>query len=904
MASIFTYDNASRVSSPWSTPSLSTSIPIAEQDSQHRILSRGSSGAGRSSTPLAALGITKLEAEQQEGPMEYKLHLLLRPRRRFSAISTISGSPGVQYTRPTAPTDTSPSLAARPSSVPSTQTRQARLQQLTTQLLWRLQQSSPFHSSSTSDLVLPVLPEATPRLGIPERPAKLLPGLEESQGALYEIGVADDGTLIGLTEDELEESLNNLKAMAASLGCFVDVQRRIVVGHCKWAEDTPDGNSATVQAAQLLVAEALVRPDLHSSHENFASLNPTQSATSEDEPDVSNVKQLRVALVGMTSAGKSSLLGTLTTSGLDNGRGKSRLSLLKHRHEISSGITSSVAQELLGYRPSEDGLKIINYNAKDVTSWSDIHNASSRLTFLSDSPGLPRYSKSCYRSLISWSPHWTIVCVPADQDMHGVITKQHELLSRPHGAADTSDLPSHPSLQYLQLCLKLGLPIVVAITKFDLATRNALRSTLAEILTVLKNSQRKPALITMPPIPDLKPATELSSTVAQVVGQIELTTVFRNLEPLIKDGDTRVVPISFTSSVTGVGLPQLHALLSALPHWIPTFHGGNVESTSNEDYDPVSGPTFLVDEVFAIPPSKVYAEGSIGSSHEGVVLCGRMAVGSVNVGDCLLLGPFNQEMSLDDRRRYGLKHHSISAGSLPTLTTNGRSFSMQALRSGRSDELEPGFTSVKVVSLRNLRLPVRSLLADQVGTIGVVFLRNISPLAYVRKGMVLTTTPGIASCHSFTASFSASDFASMSSPPLILGGHASLYANTIRAAVRVTALSLEDDEDDTESDSPQILFEFEDDHGANNGVSAGTLDGRTQLQNAALESKEQGSEIKITFRFGSGAECLAMGDRVFIVPTASPGAAASSVGANMPSGALGATTGLSGFVGRICSLSS
>lgn len=45
-------------------------------------------------------------------------------------------------------------------------------------------------------------------------PQPLYPGLEESKGALYEIGVADDGELVGLAEDEMEESLNNLRAMA------------------------------------------------------------------------------------------------------------------------------------------------------------------------------------------------------------------------------------------------------------------------------------------------------------------------------------------------------------------------------------------------------------------------------------------------------------------------------------------------------------------------------------------------------------------------------------------------------------------------------------------------------------------------------------------------------------------
>lgn len=67
-------------------------------------------------------------------------------------------------------------------------------------------------------------------------------------------------------------------------------------------------------------------------------------------------EQLRITLTGPTTSGKSSLLGTLSTATLDNGRGKSRLSLLKHRHEIATGVTSSVAQELFGYKNKEVGI--------------------------------------------------------------------------------------------------------------------------------------------------------------------------------------------------------------------------------------------------------------------------------------------------------------------------------------------------------------------------------------------------------------------------------------------------------------------------------------------------------------------------------------------------------------------
>ncbi|KAI5277822.1 hypothetical protein KEM52_004838, partial [Ascosphaera acerosa] len=142
--------------------------------------------------------------------------------------------------------------------------RQNRLEHLTTQLLWRLQQSSPFHSSAARNLVVPVLPDSSTKLDVPSSPAPPLPGLEESQGALYEIGVSDDGTLIGLTDSEMSESLCNLAAMAASLGCTVEVLRKVRVGDCSWQEqdcsrdeDAGLSISASTVIEDLWVVEAL-----------------------------------------------------------------------------------------------------------------------------------------------------------------------------------------------------------------------------------------------------------------------------------------------------------------------------------------------------------------------------------------------------------------------------------------------------------------------------------------------------------------------------------------------------------------------------------------------------------------------------------------------------------------------
>lgn len=50
---------------------------------------------------------------------------------------------------------------------------------------------------------------------------------------------------------------------------------------------------------------------------------------------------------GIVDAGKSTLLGVLTKGTLDDGRGKSRVNLFRHKHEIESGRTSSVGREII-----------------------------------------------------------------------------------------------------------------------------------------------------------------------------------------------------------------------------------------------------------------------------------------------------------------------------------------------------------------------------------------------------------------------------------------------------------------------------------------------------------------------------------------------------------------------------
>jgi GTPase len=73
---------------------------------------------------------------------------------------------------------------------------------------------------------------------IEKRTSQLKWRLAEGAGeALYELGVGDDGRLIGMTENEAEKSLSTMREMAKSLSATISVVReREVIGGRKVIE--------------------------------------------------------------------------------------------------------------------------------------------------------------------------------------------------------------------------------------------------------------------------------------------------------------------------------------------------------------------------------------------------------------------------------------------------------------------------------------------------------------------------------------------------------------------------------------------------------------------------------------------------------------------------------------------
>ena len=800
MASVFTYDpEPPRVSSPWPT-----SLEDVPQDSSR---SKDLASDAKPITDLARCGITKLAAEPQDGPIEYKLHLLLRPRRKLSASTTVLRVSGSSQSKIR---EMQSSAAARPDPTlmpmlpaPSNQSRQNRLQNLTTQLLWRLQQSSPHHSTSRSDLVIPTLLDAreiSVNYSVGRR--QFLPGLEESQGALYEIGVSDDGAFVGLVRDELEESLSTLSAMAYSLGCRVNVLRKVMVGRCQWIEEvrSSTGMIKTQKEDDLWVAEALVTPNLSS--QVHASTLRTLNASEHHEaflgesidPDVESKyhsDQLRVSLTGGTTAGKSSLLGILSTSTLDDGRGKVRKSLHKHLHEIASGITSSLVTELIGYRDAAVGYHtdVINYATEGASQWTDIHGScdNGRLVVVTDSAGHIKYRRTTVRGLLSWAPHWTLCCIAADNEQF----LGSNSLKRGDGEMildDSDGSGSNNSRAHLELCLGLGLPLVVVITKLDLASNSGLRRLIGEVLTRLKAAGRQVApLFAHSPPADNQELQSLLARDLQDAANIFTSQAQNNL--------TALVPIVLTSAVTGAGIRKLHALLRHLP--IPHEPRSKTQvETHGSDHS--SRSLFHIDEVFATSDAHSIALLDGSRVVEGHVVSGHLCYASISLGDTCFVGPFDASTASRKRVHHArscpaLERTSIPSRNPPRITSESLTH-RQALAQDTDGHIET-WQRVRVVSLRNLRLPVRQLDPGQLGTVGITdecaFQEGRSHKSTlgtrIRKGMVMIRDQGglksedLPHCRGFVAVFPLREVQSIVSGSLV-----KIYVASIRASAKVS----------------------------------------------------------------------------------------------------------------------
>lgn len=241
--------------------------------------------------------------------------------------------------------------------------------------------------------------------------------LREGHGeALYEIGVEDDGTALGLSASDLQSSLQNLAEMARRLNAEISVL-------CE-----RQGKEGKV--VEMLVRE--LREDKYS--------------------------DVRIAVCGALGSGKSTLIGVLCFGQLDDGDGFVRVDCFKHPHELISGQTSSITQEIMGF--DKKGV-CINYSNLNDLSWGDIIERSHKIISFFDLAGHERYFKTTISGLTGTMPDYCILVIDAQTG----VTKT--------------------TVDHYKLAKALDCIVIIVVTHTDVASPTKLKQTLSEITNKL-----------------------------------------------------------------------------------------------------------------------------------------------------------------------------------------------------------------------------------------------------------------------------------------------------------------------------------------------------------------------------------------------------------------------------------
>ncbi|KAF2462139.1 P-loop containing nucleoside triphosphate hydrolase protein [Lineolata rhizophorae] len=313
--------------------------------------------------------------------------------------------------------------------------------------------------------------------------------LEEGRGeTLFDIGLEDNGDSMGFEKEDWGFALGRLRQVAEVLQADVRV---------------------------------LMTRNVNEGEEEVGPMGPKDEACSgkvivrKKPQEVDDVIEMRIAVVGNVDAGKSTMLGVLVKGGLDDGRGKARVNLFRHKHEIESGRTSSVSMEIMGF-DSRGEVVGSNVPGRKLT-WEEIGRRSAKVISFTDLAGHERYLRTTVFGMLSSEPNYCLLMVAANNGLIGM------------------------SKEHLGIALALNVPVMVVITKIDICPPNILEQTITQLTKILKSPGARKIPIFV------KNRADCINTATQFVSQ-------------------RICPIFQVSNVTGESLDLVRTFLNVLPY--------------------------------------------------------------------------------------------------------------------------------------------------------------------------------------------------------------------------------------------------------------------------------------------------------------------------------------------------
>ena len=167
--------------------------------------------------------------------------------------------------------------------------------------------------------------------------------LEGHGEALFDLGQEDNGESMQFSKEQWDVALDRIRRASSFLRaeCRILLTRNI---------GGPEEAEVKNEKEKGCTAKLLLRQE----PETVEDVIETRIAV------VGNGRKSSIPLKTTTDekhevdAGKSTMLGVLVKGGLDDGRGKARVNLFRHKHEIESGRTSSVGMEIMGFDTKGD----------------------------------------------------------------------------------------------------------------------------------------------------------------------------------------------------------------------------------------------------------------------------------------------------------------------------------------------------------------------------------------------------------------------------------------------------------------------------------------------------------------------------------------------------------------------
>ena len=244
-----------------------------------------------------------------------------------------------------------------------------------------------------------------------------------------------------------------------------------------------------------------------SSSENV--INTLMSNSEKPNLEPTYIKEIRVAVIGNVDSGKSTLVGCLTKNIKDDGRGFARKFVFNYQHESETGRTSSIAEEIIGFK-NHVPIDIGRISDKKNISWKEIAEKSDSVITLLDLCGHEKYLKTTMYGLTALLPDYAIILIGTNMGVQRM-TKEH-----------------------LGIAISLNVPFFIVFTKIDIAPKDIKEKTITTFSNLLKTGLQKT-------IYNVKSMDDAKACSQAIIGGV-------------------VVPIFQISTVTGEGLDYLKNL--------------------------------------------------------------------------------------------------------------------------------------------------------------------------------------------------------------------------------------------------------------------------------------------------------------------------------------------------------